>query len=113
MLKAGSLDERITIEQRSGTQDAASGAYTYSWATLATVWADVYEVMGGESWAQGLDIASRPISVTIRHRDDLDSAMRVVWRGDTYRIVRGPVEMGRREATRLVCELKTTEGQDA
>lgn len=113
MIQPGSLDERITIEQRTGSQNSDSGAYTYSWATLATVWADVYEVMGGESWAQGLDIASHPISVTIRYRDDLDSAMRVVWRGETYRITRGPVEMGRREATRLVCELKTTEGQDA
>lgn len=113
VLKAGSLDERIAIQQRTGTQNAASGAYEYSWSTLATVWADVYEVMGGERWAQGLDIARRPISVTIRYRDDITSDMRVQWRGETYRITRGPTEMGRRKATRMVCELNTTEGDEA
>lgn len=112
-MKAGKLDERITIRSRTETQDPVLGTYDYEWSNVATVWADVWEVMGGEDWAQGLNIAKRPISITIRYRSDLNSTMRVAWRGNEYRIVRGPIELNRREGTRMVCELKTTEGEEA
>ena len=113
MIKAGQLDERVTISSRTATKDPQFGTTTYEWSDLATVYADVYEVMGGEDWAQGLDTAKRPISVQIRYRDDLDSTMRLTWRGQPYRIVRGPAELGRREGIRIVAERQSTEGEEA
>lgn len=111
-VKAGRLDERVTFQTQTRSQDATTGVYTSTWADLATVWADVYEVMGGETWAQGLNIEKRPISVTFRWRDDIDADMRVVWRGRTYRIVRGPIELERRVGMRLTAELHKPEGDD-
>lgn len=115
MIKAGKLDRRITIRQRTKTQDPKRGTYSYAWSDLATVWAEVQEMLPSraERIAEGINIARRPIRVRTRYRDDITSDMRVQYQGAEYRIVGGPAELGRREGTEMVCELLSTEGDEA
>ena len=112
-MKAGKLDDRITIQQRSVTQEINYGTSVESWSDLDEVWADVQDMLPsrGERIADGIDVARRPARVRIRYRDDVDSTMRVQHNGLTYRIVTQPAELGRREGLEFVMEQLTTEGQ--
>lgn len=112
MRGAGDLDTRIRFERRVGTQDPRLGAYVYTWEEVATVWADVQDMVPSraERIADGIAIQARPTRVRIRWRDDITSDLRVIIGSDTYRIVGGPAELGRRERLEMVCEVLTTEG---
>lgn len=109
---AGKLDTRIRFEQRVGTQDPRLGSYSYTWEEVATVWADVQDMVPSraERIADGIAIQMRPTRVRIRYRTGITSDMRVIIGSDTYRIVGGPAELGRRERLEMVCEVLTTEG---
>ena len=69
MMKAGKLDRRITIQQRTTTQDN-SGRPATVWADLVTVWAEVQDMLPsrGERIAEGLNVANRPCRIRIRYR---------------------------------------------
>lgn len=111
-MRAGALDSRIRFEQRVGVQDQKLGVYTYTWQEVATVWADVQDMVPSraERIADGIAVQARPTRVRIRYRSDITSEMRVIINSQAYRIVGGPAELGRREALELVCEVLTTEG---
>lgn len=116
MIKSGDLDRRITFQSRTGTQDSATGAYTYSWANLATnptVWAQVRDVLPSraESVDADIDMQRRPARIRCRYRSDITSDMRIVYDGRTLRIVSGPVELGRREGLEMIAEEYSTEGE--
>lgn len=114
-MRAGALDRRVRIEQRQETNDPVFGTVVVTWAELATVWAEVRDMIPsrGERVAEGLSIARRPCRVRMRWRDDVNSTMRLVMEdGRTLRIVGGPAELGRAEGIELVCEELTTEGQE-
>lgn len=111
-MPAGSMDTRIRFERRVGTQDPRLGAYVYTWDEVATVWADVQDMVPSraERIADGIAIQARPARVRIRWREGITSDLRVIIGSDTYRIVGGPAELGRRERLELVCEVMTTSG---
>lgn len=106
----GQLDRRITIQQKTVTQDPDYGTEVTSWTTFASrIAAQVQDVLPSksESVQQGIRVATRPARVRIRYRTGITSDMRVVVHGTTDRtmqIVGGPAEIGRREWTELVCE---------
>lgn len=111
-MDAGSLDARVTIETRTATQDADTGRDIVTWTTLATVWAEVRDVLPSrdERVRQGLEVASRQTRIRIRYRTDVDSSMRVTVHrdGDTiYQIVGGPAVLGHKEGIELLCERDT------
>lgn len=114
MIEAGQLQHRLAILERIGTQDPTFGTWTYSWETLATVWAEVQDVLPsrGERIADGISIASRPCRVRMRYRDDVDSSMRLSFEGRTLRIIAGPAELGFREGVEFVAEELSTEGAE-
>jgi len=111
---AGKLDRRATILQRAEAQDATYGTIAVTWQTLATVWAEVQDMIPSraERMAEGVSIARRPCRVRMRYRADVDSTMRLSVDGREMRIIAGPAELGRREGIELVCESLTTEGQE-
>lgn len=115
MIEAGQLKHRVTIQERIGTQDPLYGTYTYSWETLATVWAEVQDVLPSRSerLADGINIASRPCRVRMRYRDDVDSSMRFSFEGRSLAIIAGPAEIGFREGVEFVAEELSTEGEEA
>lgn len=106
----GPLDRRITIQQKTVTQDPDYGTEVTSWTTFASrIAAQVKDALPSksESVQQGIRVATRPARVRIRYRSGITSDMRVVVHGATDRtmqIVGGPAEIGRREWTELVCE---------
>lgn len=113
-MEAGKLDRRVTILTRVEVQDAAYGSYAASWVPLATVWAQVTDMLPSraERIAEGVQIANRPCRVRMRYRSDVTSAMRLKIGTRELRIVGGPSELGRREGIELVAEELTSEGAE-
>jgi len=118
-MRAGQLDRRITIEYKQVTQDADYGTEIITWVplvvqpgsptTAAPMWANVVDVPPSRSEAvkQGLALARNQSRITIRHRSDVDSSMRITVHGETdviYQIVGGPAEIGRKQWLEMVCE---------
>lgn len=109
MLEAGKLDRQIDIEYPATGQDATYGTQTVTWTLLARVWAEVQDVLPSraEATERGLTAAKNPTRVRFRYRSDVTSAMRIVVRDGSDRvlqIVGGPAEIGRREGTEVLCE---------
>ena len=85
MIKAGELDQRILIETPATAVDAL-GQDARSWTYLAEPWAAVrYPKNPGREFLQGEYRAERIVMFVIRWRE-LNSAMRVTWKGVPYRI---------------------------
>jgi len=82
-MDAGALDQQITIEARTDTQDEL-GADVESWATDSTPWANVIETPGRE-FLKG-EIQAEKLAVFVIRWRPLDSTYRVLWRGATYMI---------------------------
>lgn len=114
-MQAGNLDTRITILRRVEAQDPVYGSFAATWEQLATVWAEVQDMLPSraERLVEGVEIARRPCRVRIRFRPDLDSSMRLQIGQRQLRIVGGPAELGRREGLELLAEELTTEGSEA
>lgn len=110
---AGRLNRRITILQPGSTMEGVFRTDEKGWVPLATVWADVQDMLPsrGDRLAEGVDIARKPCRVRIRYRADVTSGMRLRIRGDEYRIVAGPVELGLREGMEIMAEHVAPEGE--
>lgn len=120
-MSAGGRNRELVIQQRSATQDSDTGAYTYSWSDLATVFAEVLDTLPSraEDTMDGLDMANRPCRVRMLFRDDVTSAMRFKLPSRDgneadriLNIISGPAELGFRERMEFMCENWTTQGSE-
>jgi len=113
-MQIGTLNQRVRFEAPSTTEDAKYGPQPGPWTTVATVWANVQEVLPSRAEkAQGIRIEARPARIRIRYRTDITSAMRVVLvdRGSrVLKIVSGPAELGRKEGLEIMGEAYSTTG---
>lgn len=110
-LAAGALDQRITIQQPVAGQDAA-GQPSTGWESIAsnpTLWASAEPLRGREFLAANQMQATVDTRFRIRHRTDVDSTMRVLWRSVPYQIVSVIEPRGARESLELMC----VRGRDA
>lgn len=82
-MKAGRLDQRISIETPASAEDAL-GQDARSWLPSVTVWAEAKEQMGREFLA-GDYKAEEKVAFRIRWRA-VDSTARIVWNDRNYRI---------------------------
>jgi SPP1 family predicted phage head-tail adaptor len=102
------MDTRVRIEQKSVTQDQTYGTEVITWVHLATVWAEVMDVLPSRQQAeqtrQQLQVATQRSRVRMRYRTDVDSTMRCVIGGLMHHIVSGPAEIGRHELSEVVVE---------
>lgn len=117
-MQAGQLDHRLRIERKVITPHPDFGTEVITWAALATVWAEVQEVLPskGEDQASGIRIAERPARIRMRYRSDVTSDMRLVHisRGNRLmKIIAPPVELGRRQGLEIMAADYSTEGQGA
>lgn len=112
-MRAGHRNRKVEIQARTETQDATFGTLVVTWATVATVWAEIQDMLPsrGERIADGLSIARRPCRVRMLFRE-VDSTMRLKVGARYLRIVSMPAELGYREGVELMCEELTTEGQE-
>ena len=111
-MKAGLLDRMVTILARTETQDATYGTSVSTWDSVATVPAQVQDVLPSRAdrVAQEITISNRPTRVRMRWRDDVTQANRLEIDGLPYRIVAGPAMLGRRDGLELMAEVLSTEG---
>ena len=122
---AGLRNKRIRIE-RPVADDAPDGAGSGTWSLVATVSAQVTDILPsrGEKLADGINVASRPARVRIRYRADIniDASMRFLLirkQGDAeiidrvMQIVAGPAELGFRERVEFMVEDYSTAGNPA
>ena len=103
---AGKLNRRITIEQRSTTQDAI-GQPVETWTTVAELWADIRYQRGLEAIKAGADISVVGASIRIRYRTGIDAGMRVTHGADVFNIQAVLPDAGRREYVDLACQRVT------
>lgn len=111
VLRLGDLDRRITFQRRApaaGFTKTAQG----TWATVATVWAQVREMLPsrGERLADNLVLANRPARIRMRYRTDITADMQILYAGRTLQIMGPPVELGRREGLEMMAQDFSTEG---
>lgn len=93
----------ITIERPLDVRDAQGGVKR-SWVVLEEVWASYRPIKADEQFRRGSNRrqAIRVVDFGIRHRDDVDETMRVIYEGLAYGII-GIKAVGRSELI-LQCE---------
>ena len=114
---ASRLDRRIRIE-RPVADEAFDGAGSGGWDLVVEVAAEVLDALPsrGERLADGLNVATRPARVRMRHREGIGPEMRFVLGAKVVddevdysgarimQIVAGPAELGRREGLEFMVE---------
>lgn len=99
----GQLTRRVVLEAIIRAPDGAGGAVE-TWTTVATVFAAVRALGGGESFAFDRTTGRATHEIIIRHRSDVIPAMR--FRMDTriFEILAARDEDGRRRHLRCLVE---------
>ena len=83
-MRAGQMRWPVTIQQKTGTQNATTGEMTYTWSTFATVFADMSPVSRRGSKAAWETViaqqtmAQRVVQFVIRYMAGIDETMRIV-----------------------------------
>ena len=97
------MNKRVTIEEKSVTR-AANGEEVVTWIVHADVWASVTPIRGREFFAAAQTQGAADVRVTIRHRQSVTRAMRVIYGGHVLDIDAEPINiMSRNEFTELMC----------
>ena len=84
-MRAGLLDKRITIQQKTVTQDSA-GIIAETWATFAVVWASVEPLTGRERFMAQQIFTDMDIRIRIRYLSGVTPMMRVSFNNKLYNI---------------------------
>lgn len=85
-MQAGKLRHRVTIQQRSQTQDPNTGEIVTAWVDVATVWAAVEPLSAREFIAAQAGQSQITARATIRYTDAVDATMRLLHNGAAYNI---------------------------
>lgn len=109
-MKFGRADRRITV-QRATYAANNYGEQVPTWATLATVWAELTRTTGiGEKIEGGQDVATQTIAFKVRSSSDsraFKADDRVVYNSKNWDII-GIEEIGRNDALVITCKSTTT-----
>lgn len=100
-MRAGNLDQRVTIQARAEVTDAM-GQATITWQDVATVWAQCQAVRGREFFAAAQVQQEQTIKVRMRYRADVSTMHRLLWEGRAHDIT-GVVPVGRKDMLELMC----------
>lgn len=97
------LNRVVVIQTPTATQDAA-GQPIPTWATLATVWANIRHLSGVESIKADAESSTVKASIRIRRGVAVDASMRVVHGATNYQIRAVLPDEIDRDKMDLVCE---------
>lgn len=86
MIRAGDLNQRITIQQSTITRDTY-GAEIQTWATHATVWASKQHKSSREFYSAQKTNAEITDLFIIRYRNNVTTKMRISHNGKYYDIL--------------------------
>ena len=84
-MKAGQLDQRVTVERYTSTEDEL-GQPIEAWAPLFTCWAAVEPLQGREYLAAAALVSEVSARIRMRYRPWMTSQDRVIHEGTTYGI---------------------------
>lgn len=99
-----SLNRIVSIQTPTATQDAA-GQPIPTWATLATVWANIRHLNGSETIKADAEASTVKASIRILRRTDINASMRVVLGSTNYQIRAVLPDEIDRDKMDLVCEI--------
>lgn len=86
-LSAGKLRHRINIERKTHAQDPNTGALTSTWSSLAQNICAAVEPLSGREFIAAQQVKSSITArITIRYRDGITAAMRVIHGATIYNI---------------------------
>jgi SPP1 family predicted phage head-tail adaptor len=104
-VKAGSLRDRVSLQQPVSTQDAI-GQPVIGWTEVAAVWANILYQSGAEVVRSGAPVSTAKVSIQIRKRDGVLPTMRFVGAdGVVYKIESVLPDMQHRDRINVVCEV--------
>jgi len=101
-LDAGTLRERVTVQQATETRNRL-GESVLEWATFTEVWANVQGVSAREFLLAGQQQIELSHRVKMRYLTGLTSKMRLSWRGRTLEII-SILEHENRSIHELICQ---------
>ncbi len=84
-MEIGDLRHRITFQKHTTTTNE-NGFEVETWEDYRTVWAAVSNLHGREYYAAAAVQAENTVKFTVRYLTDLDTTMRISFRGKTYDI---------------------------
>ncbi len=105
-MKAGTLNTRITIQRRTGGEDAWGAPLPAGWEDVAKVWANVRHVSGSEMIRADADVSKVKASIRIRWRCGIDAGMRVLIGQSVYLVDAVLPDMQKREHVDIVATLE-------
>lgn len=108
-MRAGALDQRVTLQSRSVTQDAY-GQDVITWVDIATVWAECQPLRGREFFAAMQVQQEQTVKVHIRYRTGIDQTCRLVWDGVNHDIT-GVIPVGRKDMLEIMCLAGVKDGR--
>ena len=84
-MRAGMLDRRITIQNKSESIDVY-GQRTLTWATFLTVWANPFQKDGMEQTTDSNRTTKRMVNFKVRWNSTITNEMRIIWDSEYYKI---------------------------
>jgi SPP1 family predicted phage head-tail adaptor len=108
-LQAGSLNRLVTFQQRGTTVDTF-GQQSETWTTVLTARASVEPMSGSELVAAGAQINETMVTIVIRYRPSITSAMRVTYQAAVYNILSVVDDYARHRKLTLMCQQGLTRG---
>lgn len=84
-VEIGDLRHRITFQKHTTTINE-NGFGVEAWEGFKTIWAAVSNLHGREYFAAAAVQAENTVKFTVRYLPDLDTTMRICFRGKTYNI---------------------------
>ncbi len=102
-MKAGTLRQRVIVEQRGSVQDSV-GQPVESWTTYATVWADIRNQRGMEAVKADTMTSTVKASIRVRYKAGITAAMRVRHGATIYQIMAVLPDAASKDYMDLVCE---------
>jgi head-tail adaptor len=123
MAQAGHYDTQASFERKQVTQDSTYGTEVVAWVPLVAqagsptiaerFWVRALDVLQGRSESLKMDVAlsSGRVTIRMRYRGDITSAMRVTLHRDTdqvYQIITDPAMIGRKEELEIQLEKFTS-----
>lgn len=104
-MRAGRLRHLVALQQPVAGAADATGHATESWATYATVHAEITPQTARQISSANAEDGRITHVLTIRARGDVTSEHQVVWGGRTMRIVRPPIDIDERgRLLQLLCD---------
>lgn len=103
-MRAGLMDQRITIQTATRTRDPVYGSEVLTWNTFATVWAAVNDVNSVERVNNEIRTLTRVTMIQIRYLPGLTADMRITLSDGRILAITSLSLVNRRKMWKIVCE---------